>query len=83
MMQVDNTTPIILNHEKSVTLGILGMTGLWQFTKPSPGVDALCSAAASKKTLKLDYSRFRNGCLIQQLAAECDWRRYRQSLVKR
>jgi len=83
VVQVDNTTPIILNYEKSGTLGILGTTGLWQFTKPSPGVDARCSAAASKKTSKLDSSRFRNGCLIQQLAAECIWRRYRQSLVKR
>ena len=33
VVQVDNTTPIILNHEKSVTPGILGTTGLWQFTR--------------------------------------------------
>jgi len=35
VVQVDNTTAIILNLEKSVTLGIRGTNGLWQFTKPS------------------------------------------------
>jgi len=37
-VQGDNATPIVLNPEKSFTLGILGTTGLWQSTNLSaPG----------------------------------------------
>jgi len=33
MVRVDNATPIILNREKSVTPGILGMLALWRSTE--------------------------------------------------
>jgi len=82
VVQVDNATPIVLNREKSVTPGILGTTALWRSTNPSPGMGAPCSAAASKRTSKLDSWRSRNGCSIWRPAAECAWRRRPQSVVK-
>ena len=33
VVRVDNATPIILNREKSVTPGILGMLALWRSTE--------------------------------------------------
>jgi hypothetical protein len=33
IVRVDNATPIILNCEKSVTLGTLGTLALWRSTK--------------------------------------------------
>src|SRR5664279_5216378 len=70
VIQVDNATPIVLNREKSFTLGILGTTALWRSTNPSPGMGVPCSAAASKRTSKLDSWRSRNGCSIRRPAAE-------------
>jgi hypothetical protein len=39
VVRVDNATPIILNREKSVTPGILGMLALWRATFLSPSID--------------------------------------------
>jgi hypothetical protein len=47
VIRVDNATPIILNCEKSVTLGILGTLALWRFTKLSPGTGEQCVGVAS------------------------------------
>jgi hypothetical protein len=62
MVQVDNATPIILNREKSVTLGILGTLALWRFTKLSPGMGELYAEAASMGSQGLGSwrSRFEN-----------------------
>src|SRR5215471_13188732 len=38
MVQVDNQTPIVMNREKSVTLGILGTLARWRSTKLLPGM---------------------------------------------
>jgi hypothetical protein len=50
VVRVDNATPIILNGEKSVTLGILGTPALWRSTKLSPGMGELSAGAASMRT---------------------------------
>ena len=79
--QVDNATPIILNLEKSVTLGILGTLALWRSTKLSPGMGEPCSGAASMRIQELGSWRSRNGCSIRWLAAVCVWRRCPRSAV--
>ena len=75
VVQVDNATLIVMNCEKSVTLGILGTLALWWSTKLSPGIDELCSGAASMRTHELSSWRSRNGCSIRWPAALCAWRR--------
>src|SRR5215471_175582 len=71
MVQVDNTTPIILNRERSVTFGTLGTLALWWFTKLSPGMGELCADAVSMRTQGLGSWRSRNGCSIRRPAAVC------------
>ena len=61
VVQVNNATPIILNREKSITLGILGTLELWRSTKLSPGMGELCADAASMRTQGLGSWRSRNG----------------------
>src|SRR2546423_2892589 len=71
MVRVDNATPIILNREKSITLGILGTLVLWRSTKLSPGMGELYADAASMRTQDFGSWRSRNGCLIRWPAAVC------------
>ena len=65
MVQLDNATPIILNREKSITLGTLGTLARWRFTKLSPGMGELCAGAAPMRTQEFGSCRSRNGCLIR------------------
>src|SRR5215471_6019376 len=71
VLQVDNATHIILNREKSITLGILGTLALWRSTKLSPGMGELCADAASMRTQGLGSWRSRNGCSIRRPASVC------------
>jgi len=71
IVRVDNATPIILNREKSITLGTLAR---WRFTKLSPGMGELCAGAAPMRTQEFGSWRSRNGCLIRWPAAVCVWR---------
>ena len=75
VVRVDNATPIILNREKSITLGILGTLSPWRSTKLSPGMGELCADAASMRTQEFGSWRSRNGCSIRWPAAICAWRR--------
>src|SRR6266566_6724758 len=75
VVRVDNATPIILNREKSITLGILGTLVLWRSTKLSPGMGELYADAASMRTQDFGSWRSRNGCLIRWPAAVCAWRK--------
>jgi hypothetical protein len=75
VVRVDNATPIILNREKSITLGTLGTLALWRFTKLTPGTGELCVGVASMRTQEFGSWRSRNGCLIRWPAAACAWRR--------
>jgi hypothetical protein len=75
VMRVDNATPIILNREKSITLGILGTLTPWRSTKLSPGMGELCADATSMRTQEFGSWRSRNGCSIRWPAAVCAWRR--------
>src|SRR2546430_9205932 len=65
VVRVDNATPIILNCEKSVTLGTLGTLAPWRSTKLSPGMGELCVGAASMRTQEVGSWKSRNGCLIR------------------
>jgi hypothetical protein len=83
VVQVSNTTPIVSNGKKSVTLGTLGPAWLCRSTKGSLGTIGSRSSAASKRIPKRGFWRFRNGCSIQPFARACgDWRRYPQLAVK-
>ena len=75
VVRVDNATPIILNREKSITLGILGTLSPWRSTKLSPGMGELCADAASMRTQEFGSWRSRNGCSIRWPVAVCAWRR--------
>ena len=75
IVRVDNPTPIILNREKSITLGTLGTLALWRSTKLSRGMGELCAGAAPMRTQEFGSWRSRNGCLIRWPAAACAWRR--------
>src|SRR6266576_196007 len=70
-----NNPNIILNREKSITLGTLGTLALWRSTKLSPGMGELCADAAPMRTQEFGSWRSRNGCLIRWPAAVCAWRR--------
>ena len=75
VVRVDNATPILLNREKSITLGILGTLSPWRSTKLSLGMGELCADAASMRTQEFGSWRSRNGCSIRWAAAVCAWRR--------
>src|SRR5207245_9088585 len=66
-----NTHNIILNREKSITLGTLGTLALWRSTKLSPGMGELCADAAPMRTQEFGSWRSRNGCLIRWPDAVC------------
>lgn len=50
VVRVDGATPIILNGEKSIILGILGTLSPWRSTKLSPGKGKQCADATSMRT---------------------------------
>jgi hypothetical protein len=68
-IRVDNATPIVMNREKSVTLGILGTLALWRSTKLSLGMGELCADAALMRTQEFDSWISHNGCSIPWPAA--------------
>ena len=49
VVRVDGATPIILNGEKSIILGILGTLSPWRSTKLSPGKGKQCADATSMR----------------------------------
>lgn len=49
VVRVDGATPIILNGEKSIILGILGTLSPWRSTKLSPGMGKQCADATSMR----------------------------------
>jgi hypothetical protein len=81
MIQIDNTTPIVLNLEKSDIPGIRGMGARFGFMKPSSRVDDQYSGAVPKGTTRR-ITWCRNGCSIRPFAVECTKRQYPWSAAK-